>query len=142
MKKKIVAISGGWDPLHTGHLKLIKAASKFGKLVVIVNDDSFLMRKKGFVFMTLRDRIKILLAIRYIDKAIPCIDKDNTVCNTLKKLKPDIFCNGGDRTKKNIPEYVICKKMGIKMKFNIGGKKIRSSSTLIKNATKKEGIPL
>ncbi len=136
MKNKIVAISGGFDPWHRGHLKYIKDASKIGKLVVIVNDDNFLMRKKGFVFMTLKDRIEMLSAIKYVDKVIPCIVKDNTVCNTLRKLKPDIFCNGGDRTKKNILEDAVCKKLGIKMRFNVGGKKIRSSSTLVKNARK------
>ena len=134
MKKKIVAISGGFDPWHIGHLKLFEEASKMGKLVVIVNDDNFLMRKKGFIFMALKDRIKMLSVIKYVDKVIPCIDKDNTVCNTLKKLKPDIFCNGADRTMENIPEIEICKKLGTKVAFGIGGNsKAQSSSWLIGN---------
>ena len=137
MKKKIVVISGGFDPLHFGHLKLIKAASKLGKLLVVVNNDAFLRRKKGFVFMPIKDRLQLISAIKYVDKAIRCIDKDNTVCKTLAKINPDIFCNGGDRFLDDIPEKKICEKLGIEMKFNMGGKKIRSSSELV-NKRRKE----
>ncbi len=138
--KKIV-VSGGFDPVHVGHLEMFKKAKGLGKyLTVILNSDKFLKEKKGFVFMPYAERKKILLGFECVDRVEKCIDKDNTVCETLKKLKIknqiDIFANGGDRKNKNdIPEYSICKKMGIKMLFDIGGGKIQSSSSLTKKFT-------
>jgi len=133
----IVAVSGGFDPIHIGHIRYFKAAKKLGdKLVVILNSDKFLKRKKGFVFMPFKERKEVLKSIRYIDKVIPCIDKDQTVCETLKKLKPDIFAKGGDRILENIPERKVCEKLRIKMVFGIGGKKIKSSSWLLTKFTK------
>lgn len=129
-----VAVSGGFDPVHKGHIKYFKEAKKLGnELTVILNSDRFLMEKKGFVFMPFRERKTILESIKYIDKVIPCVDKDKTVCETLKRLKPNIFVNGGDRTRKNIPEKDTCKKHNIKMMFSIGGTKVQSSSWLINN---------
>jgi len=134
MKKIIVAVSGGFDPIHYGHIKLFREARKLGdKLIVILNSDNFLMKKKGFVLMNFKHRKRILKAIKYVDKVIKCRDKDLSVCKTLAKLKPDIFANGGDRqSEKDIPEDQICEKLGIKMVFNVGGHKIYSSSDLIK----------
>jgi D-beta-D-heptose 7-phosphate kinase/D-beta-D-heptose 1-phosphate adenosyltransferase len=133
-----VAVSGGFDPVHIGHIRYFKAAKKLGdKLVLILNSDRFLKNKKGYIFMPFKERKEILENIKYIDKIIPCIDKDQTVCKTLRKLKPDIFANGGDRNAKNvISEKKICKEVGIKMVFGIGGKKIQSSSWLVKQIKK------
>ena len=134
---RTIAVSGGFDPLHVGHLEMFKSAKKLvgegGKLVIFVNSDSFLKRKKKRAFMKLKDRIKLIKALRGVDKVYGVIDKDMTVRQTLKKYMPDIFANGGDRTKNNIPEFGVCKKLGIEMIFNVGGKKTRSSSLLLKN---------
>lgn len=142
MKKRnkkpiIVAVSGGFDPLHIGHIRMFDKAKKLGdKLVLILNSDRFLMRKKGYIFMKFKERKEIIENIRSVDKVVPCIDKDQSICKTLEKLKPDIFANGGDRKLSNIPEKRICKKLGIKMVFNVGGGKIQSSSRLINRIKK------
>lgn len=133
MKKVIVAVSGGFDPVHIGHIRHFKEAKKLGDvLIVILNRDGFLKKKKGYVFIPEKERKEILEAIQYVDKVVFAVDKDHTICKTLKLIKPDIFANGGDRVKKNIPEVAVCKEMGIKMVFNVGGKKIQSSSWLVK----------
>tara|TARA_R100000501_G_C2628858_1_gene123236 strand:+ start:247 stop:687 length:441 start_codon:yes stop_codon:yes gene_type:complete len=131
-RKKWVAVSGGFDPIHVGHIRLFKEASKLAdKLIVFVNSDKFLKRKKGYVFMPVKERIEVIKAIGVVDYAIQVVDKDDTVCETLKIHKPYIFANGGDRKANNIPEYDICDKLGIKMRFGIGGSKIQSSSNLV-----------
>ena len=136
-KMKIVAVSGGYDPVHVGHIRQFKAAKSLGdKLCVILNSDRFLKNKKGFVFVPFKERKEILESIKYIDKVIPCTDRDQSVCKTLAKLKPNIFAKGGDRTLKNIPEADICRKYKIKMVFGVGGKKIQSSSALTKKLRK------
>lgn len=132
VKKKItVAISGYFNPLHVGHLELMKKAKKLGDcLVVIVNND-WQVRLKGSVpFLWQADRIKIVSAIKWVDKVFLSVDKDKSVCKSLAKVKPDIFAQGGDRHEGNIPEADICRRLGIKMVDSLG-KKIRSSSILI-----------
>ena len=131
---KLIAVSGGFDPIHSGHIRMMKEASQFGDLIVFLNSDDFLMRKKGYIFMSFEERKEVIESIKYVKEVVAVIDKDNTVCETLKKYKPIIFANGGDRTKDNIPEVEVCKSLGIEMKFWIGGTKIQSSSILIKNA--------
>jgi len=130
----LVVVSGGFDCLHIGHIRLLKKARELGYLVVILNSDRFLTIKKGRPFMPFEERKEILESIKYVDRVIPCIDKDQSVCKTLKKLKPDIFANGGDRIDGNIPEAEVCEENNIKMIFGVGGGKIESSSNLIKNA--------
>lgn len=132
-----VAVSGGFDPVHIGHLNLLRDAKSLGdKLVVILNNDRWLMAKKGFVFMTAEERKAILEAIRYVDEVVitdhPENPADMSVCEDLEKLKPDIFANGGDRKADNIPEYELCERLGVKMVFNVGGGKTQSSSELVK----------
>ena len=137
-----VAVSGGFDPVHFGHLRLFKAAKKLGdQLIVILNNDHWLLEKKGFVFMLQKERQEILKAIKWVDRVVltshPKNPKDMSVCRELKKIKPDIFANGGDRTRKNIPEKETCKKIGCQMVFNVGGgKKIQSSSWLLEQYEK------
>lgn len=143
MKKKnkktiVVAVSGGFDPVHAGHIRMFNKAKKLGdKLVVILNSDRFLMKKKGYVFMNFKKRKEIIENIKSVDQVVSCIDTDQTVCKSLEKLKPDIYANGGDRTKSNIPEAEVCKKLGIKMFFNVGGGKIQSSSWLMSKVMRK-----
>jgi cytidyltransferase-like protein len=133
---KSVAVSGGFDPVHIGHIRLFREASQLGNLTVILNSDDFLVKKKGFVFMPLRERLEILQSIRFVSSVVVATDKDMTVCDTLSWLKPDIFANGGDRTEGNTPEYEVCKKLGIEMVFGVGGSKMQSSSQLTKRLIK------
>jgi D-beta-D-heptose 7-phosphate kinase/D-beta-D-heptose 1-phosphate adenosyltransferase len=134
-----VAVSGYFNPLHVGHLRMLKEAKKLGDiLVVIVNSDAQVKLKGSVPFMNEKDRMEIIGALKPVDKVILSIDKDKTVCKTLAKIKPDIFANGGDRaTTRDIPEDKICRKLGIKMVFGVGGKKINSSSRLLVKAAKK-----
>lgn len=132
-----VVISGGFDPIHIGHLRMIQEASKLGnKLIVIANSDRFLIDKKGYAFMSIEERIEILEGFEGVDKAVESIDKDMTVCKTIEWLaqEEDIACfaNGGDRKNEaDIPETIICSKYNIEMEFNVGGGKIQSSSSLV-----------
>ena len=132
-KEIVVAASGGFDPLHAGHIEYLQKAKALGdKLVVIVNKDTFLMKKKGYVFMPFDERIKIIAALKCVDEVIPCIDDDQSVCKTLEMLKPSIFAKGGDRTKANIPEAEVCVRLGIKIVDGLGNK-IQASSDLVNN---------
>lgn len=144
---KTVAISGGFDPVHIGHVKLLKAARALGdRLVVILNNDHWLKKKKGFVFMNQNERKAVLLAMRYVDEVIitqhPSDPQDMSICKELAALKPDIFANGGDRDKKDAdtassslnPEQKLCQELGIEMVYNVGGEKMQSSSGLVNQA--------
>lgn len=129
----IVAISGGFDPIHKGHVNMIEEAAQYGRLHVYLNKDEWLLRKKNYVFMPFEDRARILMAMKGVELVIPVIDEDDTVCETIRMFKPDIFCNGGDRLPENTPELKLCCDLGIQVKFNVGGEKIQSSSQLVKN---------
>ena len=128
---KIVVASGGFDPLHIGHIEYLEKAKQLGdKLIVILNSDEFLMKKKGFVFMKAEERKIIIKNLRMVDLVVNCIDQDMTVCKTLSVIDPDIFAKGGDRTKDEIPERYICGLLGIEIVDGLGPK-IRSSSELV-----------
>ncbi len=141
-KKIIVAVSGGFDPPHIGHVRMFCEAKKLGdKLVVILNNDNWLKKKKGIVFMPERERKELIEALRCVDKVVLTghsrNPKDMSVCRELKRIRPDVFVNGGDRTYKNIPEIDVCKKIGCKMVFGVGkGGKVQSSSWLLENYIK------
>lgn len=138
-KEIIVAVSGGFDPIHIGHVRYLKEAKKLGdKLIVILNTDNFLIKKKNYAFMSFDERKEILENIKWVDKVVKCIDEDQSVCKTLEMIKPDIFAKGGDRTIDNIPEVDVCNRLGIKMIFNVGGGKEQSSSELVKKFKEKE----
>jgi D-beta-D-heptose 7-phosphate kinase/D-beta-D-heptose 1-phosphate adenosyltransferase len=133
---KTVIVSGYFDPIHVGHLEMIKLAREIGdELVVIVNNDVQAKIKKGKAFMKEEDRLEIVKAIRYVDVAFISVDENKTVCKSLKKVRKThpsnelVFANGGDRTEEEIPEAKACKKFNIKMVDGLG-KKIRSSSDL------------
>jgi cytidyltransferase-like protein len=142
-----VAISGGFDPVHIGHIRLMEEGRALGdRLVVILNNDNWLKKKKGYAFMEEKEREAVLRAIRYVDDVIitkhPKDPKDMSVCETLEELRPDIFVNGGDRNEKDaanpasslFKDINTCKELGIKMVFNVGGEKAQSSSELVKRA--------
>ena len=131
-KKKIVTVSGGFDPLHVGHVRMIQAAAQMGDVIVIANSDDWLMRKKGYVFMPYEERQEVLYSIKGVIDVFEADDEDGTVCKTLEKIKPDIFANGGDRKEGNVPEYELCNKLNIEMAFGVGGNdKPQSSSWLV-----------
>lgn len=135
MKK--ICISGYFDPLHIGHLEYIKKSKELGDyLIVIVNSDYQSNLKKGKSFMKENERIEILKAIRYVDEVFLSIDKDRTVCESLKVIKPDVFCNGGDQFNDSIPEAPICRELGIDLVDGLGNK-IQSSSWLTGISAKK-----
>lgn len=133
-KEKTIAISGGCDPVHVGHIRMIRDASKFGKVLFILNSDDWLMRKKGYVFMPLMERYEVLMSIKGVSSVVLVDDTDDSVCHALKMIKPDYFGNGGDRKSDNVPEVALCEELGIELVWNLGGEKIQSSSDLVKAA--------
>jgi D-beta-D-heptose 7-phosphate kinase/D-beta-D-heptose 1-phosphate adenosyltransferase len=133
MKSKIM-VSGGFDPIHIGHIRMILEASEYGDVVVVANSDDWLMKKKGYIFMSWDERAEILKSIKGVVEVSDVDDKDGTVCEALERIKPDFFANGGDRKADNIPEYDVCESFGIKMVWNVGGGKIQSSSDLVKSS--------
>lgn len=136
-KQIVVAVSGGFDPIHIGHIRMFQKARKFGnQLVVVINNDNWLKKKKGYVFMSQEERKEIIKAINCVDKVVLTSHgsnpKDMSVCAELKKIRPNIFANGGDRKLGNIPEVPVCKAINCKMVFNVGhGGKVQSSSWLL-----------
>ena len=125
---KTILISGGFDPIHIGHVRYINDAKTYGRVLVALNSDDWLMRKKGYVFTPFAERAEILTALSVLPVAVD--DNDNTVVGALKEYKPDFFGNGGDRGPDNVPELDACEALNIKPVFNLGGDKIQSSSTL------------
>jgi D-beta-D-heptose 7-phosphate kinase/D-beta-D-heptose 1-phosphate adenosyltransferase len=139
MTEKTVAVSGGFDPIHVGHVRMLRDAAQLGKVSVILNTDDFLLRKKGYVFMPLEERKEILESISYVDRVIVSVDTDDSVCKTLEMILPDIFANGGDRTNRNeIREAELCDRLNIEMVFGVGGNKVQSSSWLVKEQGKQD----
>ena len=132
----IVMCSGGFDPLHVGHLNYLREAGKLGTIKVALNSDAWLIRKKGYCFMPWQGRAQIVGALYCVLGAVYSVDDtDDTVCSALWHFKPDIFANGGDRAEANPAEHVICVELNIKELFNVGGDKIASSSDLVKEAS-------
>ena len=140
MSKDVVLVTGGFDPLHSGHIEYFKAAKQLGhKLVVGVNSDEWLTRKKGRPFMSIKDRISIIKELEIVDQVISFDDSDNSACGAIFYLLSThdtgttvIFANGGDRTKENIPEY---KTYGdtpwVKFAWGVGGENKMNSSSWI-----------
>lgn len=138
-KEIIVAVSGGFDPIHIGHVRMFNEAKKLGdKLVVIINNDNWLKKKKGYVFMPQEERKEVIEALEAVDEVVFTKHgpdpEDMSVCRELEKLRPHIFANGGDRKMGNVPEDAVCDRIGCKMEFSVGaGGKVQSSSWLVAN---------
>ena len=131
-KRKTVLVSGGFDPVHIGHIRMILDASTHGDVIVVANSDEWLFGKKGFVFMEFDQRAEILASIKGVTKVSGVDDSDGTVCEAITRLKPDYFANGGDRKKHNTPEQAVCDDLGIEMLWGVGGEdKANSSSDLV-----------
>ena len=130
---KTICVSGGFDPIHVGHVRLIQSASEHGDVFVILNSDEWLMRKKGYMFMTFDERKEIIQSMSAVHDVIEVNDDDGSVCEALERIRPHFFGNGGDRLSDNVPEVELCKELGIKMIFKLGGEKIQSASDLVQS---------
>lgn len=138
--KPTVMVSGGFDPVHVGHIRMILDASQYGDVIVIANTDHWLHRKKGFVFMEWDRRAEILNAIKGVILVDSVDDSDGTVCEAIERLRPTYFANGGDRGKKNTPEIALCEKLGVELLWGIGGDyKADASSDLVDRFRKHRG---
>tara|TARA_B100000900_G_scaffold386798_1_gene377529 strand:+ start:178 stop:657 length:480 start_codon:yes stop_codon:yes gene_type:complete len=132
-ERPTVMVSGGFDPVHAGHIRMIRHAAKFGDVIVVANSDDWLWRKKGFVFMEYERRIEILNAIKGVVLVDSVDDSDGTVCEAIRRLRPTYFANGGDRGRSNTPEQSVCEELEIELLWGIGGEeKLDSSSELAK----------
>jgi len=137
-----VMVSGGFDPVHAGHIRLIRAAAEHGDVIVIANSDEWLFRKKGFVFMCFEARAEILNAIKGVIVVDSVDDSDGTVCEAIYRHRPTYFANGGDRGRSNTPEQSVCEELKVKLLWGVGGdKKLASSSELVENAREFEEKP-
>lgn len=133
--KKLVMVSGGFDPIHIGHLRMFEEAKKLGdELLVVINCDRWLVNKKGRNFMSSEDRAEIIKGFRCVDHVYVLETDRKDVGEAIELWKPAIFANGGDRKEeKDIPEAEVCKRLNVSMVFNVGfGGKVRSSSDLLK----------
>ena len=131
METPTVAVSGGFDPIHKGHVQMIREAAEYGNVIVILNSDEWLIRKKGYKFMSFEERAYIAGSIKGVTVVSSVDDSNGTVCAALRRFKPDYFANGGDRYDTNTPEMAVCEELGIQMLWNVGGGKIQSSSDLV-----------
>ena len=120
-ERPTVMVSGGFDPVHAGHIRMIRHAAKFGDVIVVANSDDWLWRKKGFVFMEYERRIEILNAIKGVVLVDSVDDSDGTVCEAIRRLRPTYFANGGDRGRSNTPEQSVCEELEIELLWGIGG---------------------
>lgn len=144
MRNNIVAASGFFNPLHSGHIRYLRAAKALGNtLVVIVNSDAQVEIKGSRKFMDEEERMDIVSSLKFVDFALIAIDEDGTVAKTLATIKPDIFAKGGDRTIDNLPENekIACKEHGIEIFENVGGHKISSSSSILDDFLRREMPP-
>ena len=133
--KTIVVVSGGFDPVHSGHIRLIKAARLLGdQLIVGINSDEWLARKKGRAFMPWPERLSVLNNLKPVDEVYTFDDEDGTACHLLQQVRAHypndkiVFANGGDRTPDNIPEMSI---PGVEFAFGVGGADKANSSSWI-----------
>ena len=154
-KKSVIVLSGGFDPVHKGHLRMFREASWLGHQVIVgLNSDDWLTRKKGKPFMEFEERKEIIEGFKYVNQVLPFDDSDDTACNLIRRVRTmynsemfdydykDVghsgmedyhqiyFANGGDRTTDNVPEQPVCEQLDVTMLWGIGGGKIQSSSWL------------
>ena len=135
----IVLVSGGFDQIHSGHIKLIKEASQHGRVVILLNSDQWLQNKKGVEFLPFKEREIIMLALKNVIDVISCGNIDETCIDGIKiaidkyKNSRIKFANGGDRDNKTTPESIFCNNNNIELLWGIGGNnKSNSSSWILK----------
>lgn len=143
----VVAASGYFDPIHSGHINYLREAKKLGdKLIVIVNNDEQAKLKKGHYFMPVQERKIILESIKFVDEVFVSVDKDRSVSKSLAKIKPNIFAVGMDNYKQNLVEKEVCERLNIKIVdrlaryFIIHPSLKQSSSKIIDKFLKKKGV--
>ena len=135
----LVLISGGFDPVHSGHIYLINEASKYGKIVVLLNSDDWLRKKKGREFLPFNERQIIMKSIKNVIEVLSFDDQDSTCIDGIKKAISKfpnykiMFANGGDRSQETTPELEFCKNNNIETIWGVGGSnKSNSSSWILK----------
>ena len=144
MKEKwidnVIIVSGGFDPVHKGHIRMFREAANLGAQVIVgLNSDECLTPKKGKPFMKWEERAEILESCKFVTQVLSMDDSDDTASDIIKQVanlykNQDMniyFANGGDRKKGNVPELDVCKDLNVVMLWGIGGGKIQSSSWLI-----------
>lgn len=139
--KTYYIVSGGFDPIHEGHINLIKSArEKSDGVIVLLNSDAWLCRKKGKNFMSFQTRFAVCENIKGVIDVLGFDDTDNSASDGILKARAKypndklVFANGGDRTKENIPETETARKCGVLLEFGVGGEdKANSSSWILKN---------
>lgn len=144
--ERLVVTSGGFDPMHVGHLRCLLESAAFARqsghkirLAVIVNSDGFLIRKKGYAFMPAQERMEIIAGVSGVNYVVPWDDGSQTVTGALAILKPFAFTKGGDRdAEANVPEFDLCREVGCNVIFGVGGGKIQSSSQLVNQLRSRE----
>ena len=136
----IVLVTGGFDPLHSGHIKLLNDASKLGKnLYVGLNSDNWLIQKKGFFLLPIEERKVVIENLKMVNKVFVWDDNDKSACGAIEyilsildKNEKLVFANGGDRKRLNIPEFERFKRNSkVIFKFGVGGYNKKNSSSLI-----------
>ena len=139
--RKIVLVTGGFDPIHSGHIEYLKSAKKLGDILIVgVNSDDWLTRKKGRPFMPITERTTLIENLKMVNHVILFNDNDNTAIEAIKNVKAlyphdtVVFANGGDRTKENIPEMVF---EDVEFVFGVGGENKANSSSWILEDWKK-----
>ena len=149
MEKTVILVTGGFDPLHSGHIAYFKAAKEIGdySLCVGVNTDAWLTRKKGKPFMTIDERVSIIKELKCVDVVIEFRDHDDSACDAidmaLQVYDGVIFANGGDRHNENTPEYIKYKDDDrVQFRWGVGGtNKINSSSWILERWGKSDYKP-
>ena len=136
---EIVIVSGGFDPIHSGHIKLIREASEHGNVIVLLNSDKWLQNKKGVEFLSFEERLIIMKELKNVIDVLGFDDSDKTCIDGLRKVKEKYpsykikFANGGDRNNETTPESLFCKENNIELLWGIGGEnKSNSSSWILK----------
>ena len=137
MNKTIAIVSGGFDPIHPGHIMMMEECKKFSDyLIVGLNSDIWLTRKKGNFFMDIRHRSYVVSRLKVVDETLEFNDDDDSASDLLKKViskypnSKVIFANGGDRSDPSkVREKDTAEKLGIELKFGIGGNHKESSSS-------------